>query len=287
VARVLPERVRVSRKTANRAPLMQYYRGSGKSAASPFVKKKPFSRSRRIAAKTLDTILIVAVIACLIYSLILQPKPRIISNSFGYHSAGVYQQAADKQFQALKNRSKVTIDEPAISTALKNQFPEIEVAAVGLPLFGQKPSVRLSISAPSFFFNSESRVYVVDTDGVVVGLASNLPTVKRLPTVNDQSGFKTKIGTQALSTGAVSFINQLAAQCVHAGVPLKSLVLPPLAQELDLYTQDKPYYVKFYLGGDPDAQIGQFLAARHQFATNHQDPSQYLDVRVGGKVYYK
>jgi hypothetical protein len=76
------------------------------------------------------------------------------------------------------------------------------------------------------------------------------------------------------------------AQTRRAGVPIKSLTFPPLAQELDLATEDQPYFVKFYLGGDPLVQAGTFLAARHQFSSGVK-PSVYLDVRVPGKIFYK
>jgi hypothetical protein len=63
--------------------------------------------------------------------------------------------------------------------------------------------------------------------------------------------------------------------------------LPPKAQELDLRASDQSYYVKFYLGGDAMIQTGQYLAARQKFAQTKQQPGEYLDVRVSGKIFYK
>jgi hypothetical protein len=70
-------------------------------------------------------------------------------------------------------------------------------------------------------------------------------------------------------------------------VSVSSLTLPKTAQELDLRTKDRPYYVKFYLGGDALLQAGQFLATRRQFDTSNTQPAEYLDVRVEGKIFYK
>ncbi|MGH7156635.1 MAG: hypothetical protein ACREGG_00760, partial [Candidatus Saccharimonadales bacterium] len=86
---------------------------------------------------------------------------------------------------------------------------------------------------------------------------------------------------------SVGFINTVIAECKHSKVPISSLVLPTTPQELDLHTADQPYYVKFYLGGDVLNEAGQFLAARNHFAQTKQSPSQYLDVRVQGKIFYK
>jgi hypothetical protein len=69
-------------------------------------------------------------------------------------------------------------------------------------------------------------------------------------------------------------------------IPVSMLALPNLAQQLDVYTTDAPYYTKFFTGGDPALQAAQMIAARQQFASGAK-PSQYLDVRVSGKVFYK
>jgi len=90
-----------------------------------------------------------------------------------------------------------------------------------------------------------------------------------------------------VSASSAKFINTVIAQSKRANVPIVSFVLPNTAQEVDLRTSDKPYYVKFYLGGDALIQTGQFLAARHQFDATNSQPSEYLDVRVAGKIFYR
>jgi hypothetical protein len=70
-------------------------------------------------------------------------------------------------------------------------------------------------------------------------------------------------------------------------VTITSLSLPSKPSELDLRTKDRPYFVKFYMGGDALTQAGQFLAARAQFDRQNHQPADYLDVRVAGKIFYK
>ncbi len=114
-----------------------------------------------------------------------------------------------------------------------------------------------------------------------------LPQIKNLVRLDDQSGFTTQVGKQVLSSQSVNFINNMLAQLQRAKIPVKSLILPKQAQELDLRTNDRPYYVKFYLSGDVLYETGQFLASRHYFDQNHKQPQRYLDVRLGGKIFYK
>ena len=280
-------RTRPKSNGQGRTPIARYYQGTKNPTASPFVKKPPAAKSRHFLSKSLNVVLVIAILGCLIYSLTLSPQPKVVTSSTAYRTAKTYSDAAAKQFDPLKNRTKPTLDEQAIAGNLIRQFPEVTQATVSVPVFGQKPIVRLDISPPSFVISSGSERYIVDRAGIAVGSELRLPAVKNLPLVDDQSGYKISVGSQVLSIGSVSFINQLVAQAKISKVTISNITLPPLAQELDLKTSDKPYYTKFFLGGDPSIQIGQFLAARHQFAANHQDPTQYLDVRVAGKIYFK
>lgn len=273
-------------------PATKYYRaGSITDKSSPFETKKlqpkKSRRSRKLLLGAADSLVLLALGFGLVYSLIVRPDPKISASSTVYRSPAIYRQAAIKQFQIFKNRNKITLDDQTITKNLQTMFPEIASGSVELPLFGETPIVHLNIAAPSFFLNSGSNLYVVDAEGYVVGKSTDLPGIKNLLTLSDQSGFSAKIGRQAMSSANVSFINTVVAEAKRAKVPISSLTLPALAQELDLRTSDRGYYVKFFLGGDVLQETGQFLAARHNFDQSGNQPGQYLDVRVPGKIYYK
>ena len=268
---------------------MNYYRrGPAESGASPFARKSAkTSRARKYFVRSLDIVILIILLVGAVYSLLIKPTPKVQINNLAYHPAVVYQTAAAKDFSALKNRNKVTFNEESLSVSLRKQFPEISSVSVELPIFSETPVVRLNIAKPSFFLASGNLDYIVDSQGVATSAIPKLTRSASLVTLTDQSGFAAHIGGQVLSAQSVSFINNLLAQTTYANVPVKSLVLPPQALELDLRTTDQSYYVKFYLGGDPLLQAGQFLAARHNFSQSGQQPSQYLDVRVPGRIFYK
>jgi hypothetical protein len=286
-----------SKKKAVRSPkigsprqptLTSYYRSKGSPEdPSPFSKKKPGSGGRKVLLGFLDIVLVAVILIGLGYSLMVRANPKIIASDLSYHSIDDYQQVATGQLRLLKNRNKVTLDEQAIALKLQKQFPELSRVQVELPFFSEQPTIRLTIARPSLFLKSQADEYVVSAAGVAVGRADQLPNIKGLTHVSDDSGFKVKPGVQVLSSNSINFINSLIGQCQYAKVPIASLTLPPLAEELDLRTKDQPYFVKFYLGGDVLSETGQFLAARKHFSDIHQQPSQYLDVRVAGKIFYK
>jgi hypothetical protein len=240
-----------------------------------------------IFIRSVDVLIIGSIVFCLVYSLLIQPDSKIELSSSSYRALSVYKKEVDVELGSLKNRTKITLDEQGLIRSLQNKFPEISGGTVELPLFNEKPTLHLNISPPAFFFKSSDISYIVSSQGRVVAMNSSMPNIHDLPVVNDQSGFQVSSGKQVLGASGIDFIQTIIKQCRYAKIPISSLTLPKLAQELDLRTGDRPYYVKFYLGGDATVQTGQYLASQHQFDTSNTQPSEYLDVRVAGKVFYK
>jgi hypothetical protein len=275
-------------KTLQRSPMTSYYRSDGSEGkTSPFTKRAQPRRFRKFIFGIFDIALVTGVALALGYSLMIKPSPKVVPSSSSFHSVEEYQAAAALQLKHLNNRNKITFNSQGLISTLKKQFPEISSAQVELPLFSEQPTIYLTISKASFFLSSQGSRYIIDSSGKTVARASSLPTIQNLLVIDDQSGFKTGPGRQVLSANSVSFIKTLISESKRANVPLGTLSLPAVPQELDLRTKDQPYFVKFYLGGDALTQAGQFLAARQHFNETHQPPSQYLDVRVVGKIFYK
>ena len=275
------------RKNYNRAPVTTYYQSkAADNQASPFKKKQPRRSGHKILFGAADIILIILVLSGLIYSLMLNAKPKLEVSDLSYRKAGEYQAGIDPLFGSLKNRNKLSFDQAGLIKQIQKKYPEIQSVQVELPFFSQQPKVWLNISKPAFKLSSSGSSYIVDSAGLAVAKSQSLPQLKNLLVLNDQSGYSAGLGKQILASQAVDFINSVITQAKRAKVPVSSLTLPPAAQELDLRTSDAPYYVKFYLGGDALTQSGQFLAARQKFAQS-APPAEYLDVRVSGKIFYK
>ncbi len=265
-----------------------YYQGRAQEpTSSPFqrpITKKSFSAR---LTKAVDWLIVVVIFFCVIYSLIVKPGPRVLSNSWAYHTSSVYDAFAAKISSAIKDRNKITFDESSLVLAMQKQFPEISGAWVQMPFFGQKPTVHITVATPAFLYSAGNVSYILNTEGIVVGTQASLPTIKGLPIIIDQSNIPVKNGSKVISSDSVDFINQIMAQAKKAKINISNIVLPAVAQEIQLRTTDKSYYVKFYFGNDVLTQTGQWLAARHEFDSKGITPTEYLDVRVPGKVFYK
>lgn len=281
------ERPRRSPSSGSRVPLT-YYRSSEQNAKSnsPFrttSKKGPF---RKLATKFADFIIIGSILLGIIYSLTVRADSSVQAVS-SYRPTSVYKTSADTELRHFKNHNKISLDQRQILESLVTKYPEIAAGRVELPVFSQKPKVDLNISPPAFYLQSGSKTYIVNQDGRAVGEQKQFPSIQGLGIVNDQSGFSAESGKQVISASGANFITQLVRQSQKARVSVKAMILPPKTQEIDLETNDRGYYIKFNLNADPDQQIGQFLAARHQFDESSSQPSEYLDARIPGRIFYK
>jgi hypothetical protein len=282
---------RGEQQSKSKTPLT-FYRSAGAKtdSRSPFRTKEAESKPGKIRsffAGFLDAVVVFALFALLAYSLVVRPSARVELNSQLFHKQRVYEAYAGKILGDFSYSNKITFSEQNLVTRMQKQFPEIASARVELPILAQTPVIHLRVASPSFILKSGGQSYIVDSEGAAVAKSSDFPSVQNLLEVDDQSGFPSTVGKQVMSADSVRFIKTLEAQSKHANVKLGALTLPKTAQELELRTVDRPYYVKFYLGGNVLQQAGQFLAARHQFDASSTQPAEYLDVRVPGKIFYK
>ncbi|MBI4034493.1 hypothetical protein HY380_01190 [Candidatus Saccharibacteria bacterium] len=277
-----PRTAQPSQRLASR-----YYRATtGSGSASPPRSKKTAKASW--LGRLADLTVIIAVVGLLAYSLIVTPQPTVKADRTDYHTLDSYRQAVVSEIQAIKYRNKLTFDEQSLGQALQAKYPEISTVEVRLPLFSQKPLVTLTVAPPNFKLAADHQLYIIDSQGSVAGLASQLSLKnEKLPLVTDLSGFEIALGQPVLTSSGVNFINQLLGQLKAKRISIAVLSLPAKGKDLHFQAKGEPYFVKFYLDGEPQLQIGQYLASRQHFKRSGQAPRQYLDVRVPGKVFYK
>ncbi len=269
-------------------PLTKYYRsGDSTETPSPFKSSRKTSRYRSFFIRGLDILIIFLLLFGLVFSMLVNFDPKLVVSSYAYRPYNTYYQPIVGQLRSFKNRNKITLDEAGIAAVLKAKFPEISGVSLELPLLSQKAAIHLTIAAPAFLISSGGQLFLIDSEGRAVSANVNSVGFKDLAVITDQSGFSVVTGKQVLSSENVAFINTVLAQCKRGGVSVQSLTLPAKAQDLYLKTADRPYYTKFFLDGDVNLQSGQFLASRHQFDVHGDQPSEYLDVRVPGKIFYK
>jgi len=206
------------------------------------------------------------------------------------HPLSTYQQAAERLLAgSLLNRNKITVDTSAVVRGLKKAYPELSVVSVTLPLFGHRPYVYVAQADPALLLQSANgRNYIIDTEGRAIAAGNNQALPMRLVFVRDESGASIQLGALSLPSTTVSFINAVHFQLAQRQVHIDHYSLPVSGSELDAYPDGVRYFVKFNLAsGTALQQVGTFLATQQYFEGRGINPSQYVDVRLDGRAYYK
>jgi hypothetical protein len=226
----------------------------------------------------------------------LSSTPKIVvlgddSNQFALQSLTVYQQAAHVAFgKSLTNNNKLTINTDAVATELRNKFPELHAVSISLPFIGRQPTVYVQPAVPQMVFSTPSGQFILDSNGRALAAYTShthLPSDRSVPIVTDQTGATAEKGAVVLPSQSVQFITEVAAQLYAKQIKVDTWTLPVGGSELDVKVSGAPYFVKFNLQANAREEAGTFLATKSYLDGQHKTPSQYIDARVTGRVYYK
>lgn len=240
--------------------------------------------------------ILLAVVA--VSQLVLTSNPKVVilsstSNSTLFlQSTATYHDEAQRLFQqSISNQNKLTVDASGISATLKAKYPELSDVSVALPVIGNQPIVYIQPSEPSFVLSANGGSYVLDSTGRALANAQQVPAhnVASLPAITDQSGLLPQVGAGVLPSTSVMFMQTVLAQLKAQHISVRQIVLPHAAFEVDMYITGKPYYVKFNMQDAAGAQqqAGAYVAVAQHLVSRNITPTQYIDVRIDGRAYYK
>jgi hypothetical protein len=239
--------------------------------------------------------IIIVVIAVGLYVLSLSTDVRVVAlgtNTTLMHPLSTYERGAHDELNgSIGNHIKLLIDTASLRTGLAKQFPELQDISVGIPLFGHRPIVYLTPAQPAFaLLTTINTSYIIDTNGrAIVAVDATHWLAMHLVPVKDLSGTVITVGQPTLSSGTVTFIRTIIQQLALKHLAISTFVLPVVADELDMYIDGGHYFVKFNLHNNDSAlqQVGTLLAVKHSLEGRGVTPSEYIDVRIDGRAYYK
>lgn len=207
-----------------------------------------------------------------------------------YRKTDDYARYTDKVMRDnLSSRTKLTINTKDIEQKLLEEFPELRSVALRLPVLGRRPTLVVDIRQPALMLSTDTQSFVLDKQGVAVSELRNLGADYRqgVPAIRDQSGIELRLGKQALASDTVEFVETVIAQIKAKNLNVSQLTLPASANELDIYIEGLNYFVKTDTSGDARLQVGSFLAVHEHLSGQGTTPSEYIDVRVEERAFYK
>jgi len=239
-------------------------------------------------------ILVIAVGASVVNILSLSDQAKVVrlgSSEQLLRPATDYESAASQVLAtSVWNRNKITVNTSQVSRRLLNRFPELTDVSVTVPLLAHQPIVYITPAQPSLVLVAANGAFLIGDRGKALLSAPNPAALNqpKLPIVTDQSGYQAQVNRQALSGSSIRFIQVAVAELAAKQYAVAGLDLPAGSSELDVHLTGQPYMVKFNLqSDDARGEAGTFLATIAQLHRQNVTPSQYVDVRVDGRAYYK
>ena len=258
------------------------------------IKQKPSKRKQVFILCCLVIFLGVVLVSLVVNS---SPKIVIIEPS-GYqylpHSKTAYTTAATAAINSsIYNHFKLTISSNDIATYLEKRYPEIDQAYLTIPFIGFSPTVTIELAPPALIYTTTtSTSYLLTSLGSVIAPASILPLQERTSLADVTTTTASPLiadGDQVVSPADVQFIELVHEALYAKGISVSKMNILISAEELDVYPTGVSYYIKFNLqSNNALEQVGTYLATLNTIKQQGSAlPSQYIDVRVEGRAYYK
>ncbi len=260
------------------------------------LKTKTFSRITSYSIERFGLLIVIIVVALSLFNILsVSSNPKVVllnQNQIGFlHTATNYQKAVKKLLSSsFANSNKITINTTGISKGLEQQYPELSNITIKIPLIGRDLIIYLSPNKVILALSSSnSLIYAIDANGQALGMINNATMNNlHLTEVQDNSINSIGLGQMILSSDTVSFIQTVLFQVEQKQLTISKLIIPAGENELDMHLSGYGYFIKFNLAdNNPLQEIGTFLAVQHNLQEQGITPTQYIDVRVNGRAYYK
>lgn len=259
-------------------------------------KRRESKQLRAVRTRHIPTLIaLIIVVICFGYILSLSQDPRIVivnqqeqATQSLLRPIETYQDAGREILKSSPlNKTKLLINTAAVQRDIQSQFPEVAKATVSLPLVNRRPVIYLQITQPVFLLRYGADMYALDEQGRIMMKGDSTLPHSDLVVIEDQNAQPPEVGKSFLPSSDIRFMQEVSGQLRAKGITNFSFTLPPLANEVYLKPADKPYYVKMTFSGDARMQAGAYLAVRQKLETDKINPTEYIDVRVDDRAYYK
>lgn len=145
-------------------------------------------------------------------------------------------------------------------------------------------SLIITEKQPALWWQTGQQNYLLDVDGSIIGPATDGQT---LAIVVDSANLPVKVGEKVVPPAFVGFCTDLVQTIVgKTGVSIVGLKVPDTTSEV-YATTNKGYLIKFDTTRDVGEQIDDLNNVLSTLVKQHKTPSEYIDLRIEHKAYYR
>lgn len=185
---------------------------------------------------------------------------------------------------SLFGRNTIFLSTDKLAKQLMDQDKQLGGVKIGRD-FVNGLIVTITEETPSLGWQSGSSVFVLSSDGRAIGLVEKADS--NMPIVVDSANIPVNIGQKVVPTEFIDFV-QIITQGLRAQkIDFVQLSVP--AESVgELYVQTKVgYKIKFDTARDGAAQLNDLKAVLASLSSQKKTPTEYIDLRIEGRAFYK
>lgn len=243
--------------------------------------------------KILKATLIVIIFGLMLFGLlVLYGSPRVeIKGGEPYRSMQEYESISISAINNnLANKFKPTLQTDEIADNIKQNVPEATSVSVSARVFGGSPEVSIIVSPAFSVFSQTGTQSTVLTNRGRLAIDVNNTTLdtSRLPLMENQSGYSYSIGDQVFKPVEMESMREIQHQFLQAGDSSINYILPEKPREIWVIYKNYKIVFGLDIGASIETQFGAFKAVQSEIEQGRQAPPQeYIDVRLGDKIFIK
>lgn len=257
--------------------------------------KKPVNYiEEKLGSKLMAVVFISLLGALAVFMLVISAKPVVVfDGSVEYRTSEEYSKQVSEVLAADKrNFFKFSLQSDKAEADIKERIPEATEVKVSAPFIGRGAVVKITTAEPfAVLIQPGAPSYVIDSSGAaVIDITETSIDTSKLSTIKNESGINYTLADQVFKPEEMQALADLNYQLTDGAYKVISYNIPPVPREIRV--DRAGYYVKFSLddssGADTKIQYGSLISIENSIAKQGtQKPSEYIDVRLGDKVYIK
>ena len=285
-------RRRKQRDQTTKLNTYSYYKTNGSGGSKKDSTKRGLSRFARAVKPHFSVFRMVVVLSGLIsvgFLLSVETTPIIRFTSPGVNArdTDIYRSGAQGIIKSsVFNRSKLTFDYRGVEESLKTKFPEIETISISFDVIGRKPVIQMFMHKPTYLFSTNGTSWAIDDRGVAIGRQNDLKEsfTGSLDTITDEIGVQASIGDTLISPLQVTFLTAMIDLLSKQQAVVEAIYIPLNPKQIDIVVRGEGWRYKLNSESTVTSQANQLSGYT---SANGNTPSEYVDVRVPEKVYWR
>jgi cell division septal protein FtsQ len=239
--------------------------------------------------KIIRPAIIVLAIALLAYAIIASSLLRIqtikVEGARTLSADSVRQQTQDVLTSSPLTQNILFVPTGKISDELKKQNYQIAEADVSRSGFNSI-TVKITEQKPSILWLSGNTLSIIGANGHAYDGEITDVMKQRLVTVVDTTNLPVKKGEKVVTQEFVDFVNTMHTGLPGKGITVKQYQIGDSTTELRA-TTEAGYYILFDTTRPAEEQLQDLSAVLAQMKKQNKKATEYIDLRINGKVFYK